>query len=293
MSIGRQLNQKVDLVKKFLNSKYGLLLKWSLTFLLVVVSLVVSSRSLGAIEGFSLWGYLYIIGVLIPSGFSIIGLQFSLACKALNVKVDFAESLRVASAATIANLLPIPGALFVRISSLKKKGIPIKRATAVTAAVSLVVLSMSLTISGFILVGISHLYGAVALMLGLAVGILSLYILSHNVDESIKVLWKLCLLAMYISLISGMNLFFIMMALGRHISLSSAVVISASGVLASALGIFPGGLGARELIAGGLSLIFGFDAGIIVTAVLITRVAESLGLLILQIGFRASKVSRR
>jgi len=94
-------------------------------------------------------------------------------------------------------------------------------------------------------------------------------------------------------LISGMNLFFIMIALDRHISLSSAVVISASGVLASALGIFPGGLGARELIAGGLSLIFGFDAGIIVTAVLITRVAESLGLLILQIGFRANKVSRR
>jgi uncharacterized membrane protein YbhN (UPF0104 family) len=98
------------------------------------------------------------------------------------------------------------------------------------------------------------------------------------------------LLGIFISLISGVNLFFIMLALDQYLSLSSSIVIAASGVLASALGLFPGGLGARELIAGGLSLIFGLDAGVIVTAVLITRVAELVGLLILQIGFRFTKV---
>ena len=62
-----------------------------------------------------------------------------------------------------------------------------------------------------------------------------------------------------------------------------------SGVLASSLGIFPGGLGARELIAGGLSLLYGLDIGLVVTAVLVTRIAELAGLLFLQIGFRVSK----
>ena len=61
----------------------------------------------------------------------------------------------------------------------------------------------------------------------------------------------------------------ILAALGYGLSVSDAAALAAAGIVASAAGLFPGGLGLRELLSGVAAGVVGLDpaVGVVVAAV--------------------------
>jgi hypothetical protein len=290
-SVLERVQQAAGGLKAFLGTPGGRRAQWGLTALFVGGSLFVAGRSLHEIHGFAGWGYAYILLLLIPSGFSVMALQFFIAGRALSVAPTFDESLRVASAATTANLLPVPGAVLVRVGALRQRGVPVKAASAMTGAVAFAVLAMSSLVSSVCLAQTSGLLAVAALGIGLLSVAAAFQLIPRSVANRRGSLVELAGVGLYVAVVNGVNLFAVFQAIGQDISLRSSVAIAASGVLASSVGIIPGGLGLREVIAGVLSLSLGYQPGIVVTAVLISRFAEIVGLVALQLHYRPRRSS--
>lgn len=284
-----EVKRAATALKNYLATPSGRRAQWVLTAVFVGASLVIAGQSLDDIDGFALWGYAYVVLFLIPSGFSVMAVQYAVAARLLGVPPGADESLRVASAATTANLLPVPGAVLVRVAALRQRGVSVTVASAMTASVAFAVLSMSLLVSSVCLIAASGAIAGACLVLGLISAGTSLRLIPKAVAQRRMAFATLLAVGGYVALVNGVNLYAVLSALGQDVSLPASVAIAASGVVASAAVIIPAGLGLRELIAGVLSLTLGFDAGAAVTAVLITRFAEILGLVALQVRYRPSR----
>jgi uncharacterized protein (TIRG00374 family) len=67
----------------------------------------------------------------------------------------------------------------------------------------------------------------------------------------------------------SLRIAFILPALGYHASFGQAVALATAAIVASAVGIFPGGLGLRELLSAAMARLVGLDpsVGLVVAAV--------------------------
>jgi uncharacterized membrane protein YbhN (UPF0104 family) len=65
----------------------------------------------------------------------------------------------------------------------------------------------------------------------------------------------------------------ILAALGHEVSAAQAVALTVGGVLAAASGLFPGGLGMREVLVAGIAPLVGVSAAVGVVATAVDRLA--------------------
>lgn len=225
-----------------------------------------------------LWSWVAIAFVL--SGFMALAnaSEYWLAARWLGISVEPVEALRVSVLASAANLTPLPGAILVRGYDLVSRGADSRSAGRSLAGIGVAWLSVS-----FMAAAISFWAAAQASFAvgSLVIGFTGAAILRRVVPAGVNSegLVVGCLLVEVLVVgVQGARFLAVIRAIGLDATIAQVLALPLSGALASATGIFPGGLGLRELLAGVLSTLVTLP---VATGILGTAADRIIGLLFL------------
>lgn len=246
--------------------------------LLVVAGIVFVVGGVGAARGLAVdpttlgWSAVAVVAVVgVPLTMVLNGLEYVVSARVVGHRVPLATAMQVAVLSTAANLLPIPGAALVRMQALRQMGAQYRRAASSTLLVALVWLGVSaLLAAGLLLPGRSAL--AWPLMAGgaaaLAAGGTLLWVEVRTPARWCRLGAQIVAVELGAVAVTAGRLYLVLSALRVDASPGDAFVLALAAVLASALGVFPGGLGLRELLAAGLAPVVGLaaSAGFLATA---------------------------
>lgn len=192
-------------------------------------------------------------------------------------QVPAREALRLSILSTAANLLPIPGSVIVRTAALYRLGSPLGGAVLSTLTVGLSwVATGALIIGGALLADSPDALGVV-LLVGGAISMIGIYVLMRRIrgPAGVNSLFVRIVAIESLYVVVGAVRFLLVVAgLGLSPSLSQAAALTLSGMVASMTGIFPGGLGIRELAAGAISPLINLPASVGIVAASIIRIAN-------------------
>jgi uncharacterized membrane protein YbhN (UPF0104 family) len=251
---------------------------------LVFVALAVTSfRSLPD-EGRSAQPGLVAVLVLVtaPATLALNALEYRFMASRLGHRIDFRHAMRVSLIASIANYLPAPGGIAVRTAALKREGSTVRSAVSVNAVAGLVWLGSTGLIGGAVMLADDRLAerAAAAIVLGaLAVGG-AVFWLSRGGGDWPRLFRQILLIELAVVLVSGARVWLSLEAIGQPADFGAAIAISSSTVFAALLGVFPAGLGLRELLAGGIATAVKVPAASAVAASAVDRIASQVGMAI-------------
>jgi uncharacterized membrane protein YbhN (UPF0104 family) len=247
---------------------------WLLVFALAlfIVFTVIAFRALPPIEQPIRWELILISGlVCVPLITLLNSLEYRVMAHFADHHPPVLEILQVSILGSAANLLPVPGAVVVRIANLRKGGVKVGRGLNLTAIVGLTWVG-----SAWLLGGLANLWGhpgfaSVALALGVSLMTVSLILLVRSLEPGNRLSGCIELLAIEVGFVmmQALRLFLVASALRFDVSFAQTSALVIAVVSAAAIGFLPGGLGAREGIAALLSPIVGIPAavGLVITAV--------------------------
>lgn len=223
-----------------------------------VVGGILTVRSLGLDLSELSWGPLLLVGLVgVPATAALNAVEYSISARVLGHRVIFLSALRVSLLSTAANLLPLPGGPVVRVQALHGLGSGYAKATASTASIGLFWVGISGLVAG-LWVGTAgqRLFGAL-LVLGGGLSVAAGYaLLNHQVSDArarVGLLTAIVSVEVALVALQAVRLLLVLQGLGEQPILSQALVLTLGGVIAAAVGLFPGGLGLRELLAAGLA----------------------------------------
>lgn len=177
--------------------------------------------------------------------------------------------------ATAANLLPLPGGSLIRLQAVADGPDGWSRATRCTLVPSTGWFAATFLAAGAALayLGWSAL-ALTAVALGLA-GSLVTWLLIPPERTSAETVASLSVLELGFVAASSLRLVALFAALGHPIDPLPAVVLTTASVLATAAGVFPGGLGLRELLSAIVAPLLGLPPSV---AVLVSALDRVVGL---------------
>jgi uncharacterized membrane protein YbhN (UPF0104 family) len=190
-------------------------------------------------------------------------------------------ALRTTILATAANLLPLPGGPLVRIQALRSEGIGTGASTQVTAAAGTSWVAVAALLAAGGGVAVEAPAGATAMLatLGIVVGAVSVTLLRRATVQRVgwqRVLLQLVAVEVASVAISAVRLYLLLLAIGAPARASSALVLALAGVLATAVGIVPAGLGVREGLSALLAVAVALPAATGLAVSLLDRVVGLL-----------------
>jgi uncharacterized membrane protein YbhN (UPF0104 family) len=247
---------------------------WLMIFAVVLflVFTIVAFRHLPPIDKPIRWELILVAGLLVVPMITVLNaLEFRLMAHLAEHHPPMLEILQVTILGSAANLLPVPGAVVVRLANLRKAGVRVTRGLNLTAIIGLTWVGAACVLGG-IAESFSHLDFAL-IALGIGVGLLGVAIgmLSRSLDRGDRFAGAVELLAIEgaFVLMQAFRLFLIASALRFNVSYAQSTTLVIAAVSAAAIGFLPAGLGAREAIAALLSPIVGIQAavGLVITAV--------------------------
>ena len=252
-------------------SAAGHRLLYGLAALAFVAATALGVRALPPVED-PQWGLLVIALVLAaPLTALVNGAEYVVTARILGYRIAVSEAIRVAVLASAANLLPVPGSIVVRAQALRRRGATTGRAVWATAVTGLAWIAVALAMAGalqatvepsWIAAGVTAL--GVVCLAGVAVAV-------RAIAGGGRAGLTLALVAVEVgAVVVGAGRFLLVMhGVGIDAGARQALALSVSGVLAALIGIFPGGLGIRELLAGLIAPVVGLTAsvGVVVSAV--------------------------
>jgi uncharacterized membrane protein YbhN (UPF0104 family) len=267
------------------------------TALAFVVLTVGSFRALPD-EGRSAQPALVAVLVLVttPATLVLNALEYQFMGQTLGHRIGFRHAMRVGLIASIANYLPAPGGVAVRSAALKRRGSTVRSAVSINAVAGLVWAGVTGVVAGAAMMSDDRLVGraSTAVALGAAALLASLVWLRRAGDGWQRRFGLILVIELGLVLLSGLRVWISLAAIGQSTGLGAAIAISGSTVLAAAVGIFPGGLGLRELLAGGIAAAVGVPAAAAVAATALERVASQVGMALTAVvaGVRLSDLRR-
>lgn len=216
---------------------------------------------------------LLLVGLLALGTLLANGLEFAVAGRMVGRSVGLPVAIQTSVLSSAANVLPIPGAVLIRVRALREADVPYKKAFAATAAVGLAWVGTSAAVAGGLLIWQDKLaLGAAFTVLGTgAVLAAPLLTRSEGRDRS-RLLLELVAVELGSVIVTTLRLYVIAVAVGYDMSLSVAATLGLSGVLASAAGLFPGGLGLREGLSAALAPLVDLNASVAIVVSAIDRV---------------------
>ncbi len=236
----------------------------------IVVASVWAWDSSGLSGGDLEWGpIVLLLAVAAPLTLALKAAEYRVAAGVAGQRPDLRRSLDVAVVSSAANLLPLPGSLFVTVRSLSEDGTTYGGAIAASAVPGLTWLGIT-GVGGGIAIAVAGppLLGA-AVGLGGVVGLvvaLSVFRSSAPPDGRLRlgaavVMVETCWLG-----VSALRLGLAVSALGVSVDPAQAVALSVAGAITVAIGFFPGGLGIREALIAALSPLIGlpFNTGVLI-----------------------------
>jgi uncharacterized membrane protein YbhN (UPF0104 family) len=247
---------------------------WMLVFALTlfVAFTVIAFRALPPIEQPIRWELILISGlVCVPLITLLNSLEYRVMAHFADHHPPALEILQVSIMGSAANLLPVPGAVVVRLANLRKGGVRVGRGLNLTA-----IIGMTWIGSAWLLGGIANVwdhpgFGTVAVAVGFSLMTVSLILLARSLEPGTRLTGCAELLAIEVGFVTmqALRLFLVASALRFDVSFAQTSALVIAVVSAAAIGFLPGGLGAREGIAALLSPIVGIPAavGLVITAV--------------------------
>lgn len=244
-----------------------------------VVATVVAARNLPPVEGDLRWGFFVAVGLLgVPARVWITGEEFGALGRLTRNHVHQTERIRVALVGSAANLLPIPGSVLVRTRVLHRRGAALRTigwATAITAAMWA---GATAFVAGVLLTGFSErrLLGLAATACGAVVcaGVTAAILRRSNMARPAWLAAYLFAVEAGSVLIGGLRMWGIMQGLGYDVGLEQATALTVAGLVTTAVGFAPGGLGVRELVAAAISPIVGLEASVGLMAAALNRLVD-------------------
>jgi uncharacterized membrane protein YbhN (UPF0104 family) len=241
-----------------------------------VAATVVAFRNLPRVEGGIRWWLLAASGLVgVPLTVLLNAREYELSARVLGHRVPFLESVRVSLIGSAANQLPVPGSVLVRVRALRRLGSTYGKAGSSTAIVGLAWVATTGLIAGaFQLSARRWGFGWVLLGVGAGVLLLSFGLLAVQVRDranQLPMMFQIVAVETALVIVVGVRFFLALRALGFDVSASQAAALTISVVLASAVGIFPGGLGIRELLAAGIGPLVGLPASVALAATAVDR----------------------
>ena len=248
------------------------------------------------------WPFAVLVLLVIPLTNVANALEYAVAARIGGQRVPLEEALEVSVLSSAANLLPLPGAALVRVQALRRGGSSYRRALSVTALVGAAWLATSLVLAGGLLAlhrepevagaGVAVVLGSGVLgLVAAAVAVRSLAPAGASVALSGALLGAEVLAVG----VAALRYLLVLHGLGLEADVEQAVALTVAGVLASALGFVPGGLGLREALAGLIAGLVGLPVATGVLAAGLDRLVGLPVLAVLAAGFavRGRSAARR
>jgi hypothetical protein len=224
-------------------------------FLLALISIFTTQAHL-----FFHANWVILAGVLalgVPASIFGRSLQFLLIARALNVPHTLTTSWHVVVAVSIANLLPLPGGIAIRVAALKTEESRYSRITSLNVLVSGLPVSLAFLATGFALFDEPR-WSAPLLLFG-TLGFLL-------VTGGFLIFRVSRLTVIYLALLQGIGfavdvvrILLCATAFGVILSLEQATLLSVANVIASLSAVAPGGFGIREVTAMSLAHLVALD----------------------------------
>jgi uncharacterized membrane protein YbhN (UPF0104 family) len=262
------------LLDRLLRAREGSQNPWLLILALAafIAFTILGIRALPHIDKPIRWELIVVAGVVcVPLIVLLNSLEFRLMAHLVEHHPPLLEIVQITVLGSAANLLPMPGAVMVRLANLRKAGVRVKRGLNLSAIIGLAWLGTAGLLGGVVQLGSHTGFALVALAIGvtlLAIGALMLW---RTLDPGTRVAAALELFAIECGFVfaQALRLFLIAAALRFDVSYAQSATLAIAGVAAAAIGFLPSGLGAREGIAALLSPVVGFPAavGVVITAV--------------------------
>jgi hypothetical protein len=275
----RTLLSRVLAVRKRRNSP-GLLL---FALGLFVAFTVVAVRALPPIERPIRWELLLVAGLIcVPISTALNALEYRVMAHFADHHPPALEIVQVSIMGTAANLLPVPGAVVVRLANLHKGGVRMTRGLNLTAIIGLTWVGSACVLGGIANMPAHPGFGSAALALGVSLMTVSLILLTRTLEPGTRLAGSIELVAIEagFAAVSAMRLFLVAAALRFDVSFGQAAALMIAAVSAAAVGFLPSGLGVREGIAAILSPIVGLPAAV---GLVITAVERVVGLVVLSV----------
>lgn len=189
--------------------------------------------------------------------------EYRVSARIVGQQVAMPAALRVAVVAAAFNLLPVPGSVLVRTNALTRGGSTTGDAVRSTAAVGIAYIGVALVAVGVVQAPGDAVSGVVLGAVGLAgLAVAGLMVRRMTGAGARSHMARLVGVEAVSVLIKALRLFLVVRAVGFDPDAVQAVSLSMATVAASAIGIFPGGLGIREVLAGFISPAVGLPASV-------------------------------
>ena len=225
------------------------------------------------------WWLLALVLVTTPIGAAFNAAEYQISALLVGHRVSIVAASRVAVLGSAFNLLPVPGAVMVRTQALREAGHSYKRAIGTSGVTGVGYLGMGFGAAAIALIpdrpGVAVGFSAVAILFSV------LTYFGVRVYVRHRVLWY-CAIVLAIELgsvvIKSVAFLLIGRAVGYNVTLGQSLIVNLSTVVTAAIGILPGGLGLRELLAGLLSPLAGLQASVGLVVAAFSRVVGLLTL---------------
>jgi hypothetical protein len=241
--------------------------------------------SLPTVEQEPRWELLAIVGLVgVPLTLVLNAAEYQVTAAILGYRVPFVPALRIGVLATAANMLPIPGAVLVRARGIRKLGASYGKIALSAGIVATCFIGTVCLLAGGVLVASGQLgvgwplAGAGLLLLVFALATL---VAERGPRQGVRLLFAAGARATGAILVKAVRLYLVLVALGYEAGVTQALTLTLAAVVVTALGFFPGGLGAAEVLSAALSPLVGLSAAVGFVASAVDRLISMFGLAVI------------
>lgn len=197
------------------------------------------------------WPLVALAALLVLPGALANAEEYRVSARVVGQRVSVSAALRVSVVAAAFNLLPVPGSVLVRTRALSRGGSSTARAFASTLTVGVAYIGVALVIVAAVRAPRGPAWSAALLLVGSAMVVGTALLVRRLSSGPVAPLlvWIVAVEAASV-VVKAARLLLTIRALGFDVSVAQATSLSMATVAASAIGIFPGGLGIRELLSG-------------------------------------------
>jgi hypothetical protein len=236
--------------------------------------------SLPDFDGLS-WGHLVLLALVMSPAMQFLNAaEFRLIASTAGSNFGWRDALNVTVVASLANLLPLPGAVAVRATALMRRGASLRAAGEANVLAALLWASASALLGGVAVAAAGT--GVVVSLVIAAAGLVGLVVVSLRVQRLAgwPVAQRLVAIESATVVMSAARLYVAVRVLRQLANVGESIVWSLGQVLAALIGFVPGGLGLRELLAGGLASVIDSDSDVAIAATVVDRGAGQVGTLV-------------